>query len=70
MGSVYNIERMNEDLKGEVGFDHDEGRGWIGWHHHMSVVLCAYALLLGERLAAFPPSAPCHTAPGSHDRAA
>lgn len=66
----WRTERMNEDLKGEVGFDHYEGRGWIGWNHHMSVVLCAYALLLGERLVAFPPSASRDAAVGAHDRAA
>lgn len=63
-------ERIYEDLKGELGFDHYEGRGWVGWNHHMSVVLCCYALLIGERLLAFPPSASGDTHPGAHARAA
>lgn len=54
----WRTERLYEDLKGEVGFDHYEGRSWPGWHHHMSVVLCAYAVLVGERCVAFPPGAP------------
>lgn len=54
----WRTERMYEDLKGEVGFDHYEGRSWPGWHHHMSVVLCAYAVLVAERCMAFSPGAP------------
>ncbi|MEZ4407746.1 MAG: IS701 family transposase [Polyangiales bacterium] len=54
----WRTERMYEDLKGEVGFDHYEGRSWPGWNHHMSVVLSAYALLVAERCMAFPPGAP------------
>ncbi len=53
----WRTERMYEDLKGEVGMDHYEGRSWPGWHHHMSVVLCAYAVLVAERCMAFPPGA-------------
>ena len=30
-----------EELKGELGLDHFEGRSFPGWHHHVSVVLCA-----------------------------
>lgn len=52
----WRTERLYEDLKGEVGFDHFEGRSWPGWHHHMSVVLCAYAVLVAERVMAFSPS--------------
>ena len=55
----WRTERFNEDLKGELGFDHFEGRSWVGWHHHMSVVFACYALLVAERIVAFPPSAPC-----------
>ena len=55
----WRTERLYEDLKGEVGFDHYEGRSWPGWHHHMSVVFCVYAMLVAERCMAFPPRAPC-----------
>jgi SRSO17 transposase len=51
----WHTERVYEDIKGELGFDHYEGRSWVGWHHHVSVVICCYALLAAERLLAFPP---------------
>jgi SRSO17 transposase len=53
----WKTERVYEELKGELGFDHFEGRSFIGWHHHVSVVLCCYALVVAERVGAFPPSA-------------
>jgi SRSO17 transposase len=65
----WRTERLYEDMKGEVGFDHYEGRSWPGWQHHMSVVLCAYALLVAERSMAFPPGAPGDPAPRAKRRA-
>jgi SRSO17 transposase len=53
----WRTERMYEDLKGELGLDHFEGRSYTGWHHHVSVVLCCYAFVVAERARAFPPSA-------------
>ena len=53
----WRTERMYEDLKGELGLDHFEGRSFPGWHHHVSVVLCCYAFVVAERLRSFPPSA-------------
>ena len=53
----WRTERMYEDLKGELGLDHFEGRSFPGWHHHISVVLCCYAFVVAERFRAFPPSA-------------
>jgi SRSO17 transposase len=52
----WRTERMYEDLKGELGLDHFEGRTFTGWHHHVSVVLCCYAFVVSERVSAFPPS--------------
>jgi SRSO17 transposase len=52
----WKTERVYEDLKGELGLDHYEGRSFIGWHHHVSVVLCCYAFVVAERARAFPPS--------------
>jgi SRSO17 transposase len=52
------IERDYQDLKGELGLDHFEGRSYVGWHHHVSVCLAAYAFLLAEQSEAFPPGAP------------
>jgi SRSO17 transposase len=52
----YRTERMYEDIKGELGFDHYEGRRFPGWHHHISVVLCCFAFIIAERVRRFPPS--------------
>lgn len=53
----WRIERSYEDLKGELGLDHYEGRRFLGWHHHVSVALCCYAFIVAERVRRFPPSA-------------
>jgi SRSO17 transposase len=53
----WRTERAYEDLKGELGIDHYEGRRFPGWHHHVSVVLCCYAFIVAERARHFPPSA-------------
>jgi SRSO17 transposase len=52
----WRIERSYEDLKGELGLDHYEGRSFVGWHHHVSVVLACQAFLAAEHARAFPPS--------------
>jgi SRSO17 transposase len=53
----WRTERVYQDLKGELGLDHYEGRRFPGWHHHVSVALCCYAFLVAERARRFPPSA-------------
>jgi len=53
----WHVEGGYEDMKGELGLDHFEGRSWIGWNHHVSVVLATYALVIACKLRAFPPSA-------------
>jgi SRSO17 transposase len=53
----WRTERIYEDMKGELGFDHYEGRSFQGWHHHVSVVLSCYAFVVAERARRFPPSA-------------
>jgi len=52
----WRTERAYQDLKGELGLDHFEGRSFPGWHHHVSVVLACYAFVVAERIRAFPPS--------------
>lgn len=49
----YRTERAYEDLKGELGLDHFEGRTFPGWHHHVSVALCCYAFVVAEKLRTF-----------------
>jgi len=43
------IEHSCKELKDELGLDHFEGRSWRGWHHHVVLVLLAYAFLQGLR---------------------
>jgi SRSO17 transposase len=52
----WRTERVYEDLKGELGFDHYEGRRYPGWHHHVSIALCCFAFIVAERVRRFPPS--------------
>jgi SRSO17 transposase len=66
----YRTEQVYEELKGELGLDHFEGRSFTGWHHHVSVALCSYAFLVAERSRAFPPSARGQGHAGALHRAA
>jgi len=53
----WRTERVYEDMKGEIGLDHFEGRSFPGWHHHISVALSCYAYVVAEQARRFPPSA-------------
>ena len=53
----YRTEQAYEEMKGELGLDHFEGRRFRGWHHHISIVLCCYAFVVAERARSFFPSA-------------
>jgi SRSO17 transposase len=66
----YRTERLYEDLKGELGLDHYEGRRYPGWHHHISCVLGCYAFLVGERVRRFSPSPRRQAAARAHRGAA
>ena len=50
------IERDYQELKGELGLAHYEGRSWRGFHHHATLCIAAYGFLMAER-SRFPPSA-------------
>lgn len=52
----WRIERTYEDLKGELGLDHFEGRSYPGFQHHVSCVLACAAFVASERARHFPPS--------------
>jgi SRSO17 transposase len=53
----WRIERDYQELKQEVGLGDFEGRGWIGFHHHATMCIAAYAFLVSER-ETIPPSRP------------
>ena len=46
----FRVDQDYEEMKGEVGLDHFEGRSWQGWHHHVTLVTLAYAFLMLERI--------------------
>jgi SRSO17 transposase len=52
----WRIERDYQELKGELGLDHFEGRTWSGFHHHAALCASAHAFLALQR-AHFPPEA-------------
>ncbi len=50
-GTVAEAQRRFDGLRGALGLDHFEGRTWVGWHHHVSLVFTAFAFLTAERAA-------------------
>jgi len=61
----WRIERDYQELKGELGLDHFEGRTWSGFHHHVALCAAAHAFLAIRR-ALFPPiEDPMDTGDGS-----
>jgi SRSO17 transposase len=51
----WRVERDYQDLKGEVGLDHFEGRTWRGFHRHGTLCAVAHGFLALRR-ALFPPA--------------
>jgi len=43
-------EQMHQQLKGELGLNHFEGRSWQGLHHHALLTMIAFAFLQHLRL--------------------
>lgn len=66
----YRTERAYQDLKGELGLDHFEGRRYPGWHHHVSVALSCYAFITAEKVGAFSPSEGWPRTTGANEGAA
>jgi len=66
----WRTEAAYEELKGELGLDHFEGRQFPAWHHHVSVVLSCYAFIVAERARHFFPSAGGQAHSDALDRAA
>jgi SRSO17 transposase len=46
----WRVEQDYRECKGALGLDHFEGRGWTGWHHHVTLVSVAHGFLTLERL--------------------
>jgi SRSO17 transposase len=69
----WHIERDYQDMKGEVGLDHFEGRTWRGFHHHATLCAVAHGFLAlqralspPERQQPDPASGTTHDAAGAH----
>lgn len=50
----WRIEHDYRELKHGLGLDHFEGRTWVGWHHHVTLVTAAHLFITEQRLAAAP----------------
>jgi SRSO17 transposase len=48
-GCHWSVEQSFEAAKGECGLDEYETRGWVGWHHHMTLSLLALWFLVLQR---------------------
>ena len=48
-GMRWPVESAIEESKGEVGLDHYEVRGWVGWHHHTTLSFLAHHFLVRQR---------------------
>jgi SRSO17 transposase len=49
-GMRWPAESAIKEGKGEVGLDHYEVRGWVGWHHHVTMTFLAHHFLVRARL--------------------
>jgi SRSO17 transposase len=65
----WRIEMDYRELKEELGLDHFEGRHWLGWHHHVTLVTLAYAFLRFEQ-ARLKKNFWCDFAPSAEEAAA
>jgi SRSO17 transposase len=44
------VERSLQDAKSEAGLSDYQTRGWLGWHHHMSLVMLMMLFILKEKV--------------------
>ena len=49
-GMRWPVELTFEESKDELGMDQYETRSWIGWHHHMTLVMLAHHFLVWVRI--------------------
>jgi SRSO17 transposase len=44
------VETTIEECKDELGLDHYEVRGWVGWHHHTTMTMLSHHFLVQLRV--------------------
>src|SRR4051794_6475553 len=49
-GMRWPVESAILECKSELGMDHYEVRGWVGWHHHLTMTFLAHHFLVRLRL--------------------
>ena len=49
-GQRFWVERVFEDSKSQCGMADYQLRSWVGWHHHMALVMMAMLFMLTERI--------------------
>ena len=66
----WRIERDYQEMKGEIGLDHFEGRTWRGFHHHVTLCAAAHGFLAIQRRLFPPEGLPMDAADGAASHAA
>jgi SRSO17 transposase len=61
----WRIERDYQEMKGELGLDHFEGRTWTGFHHHAALCAAAHAFLALRRALSPPEPDPVDLGSGA-----
>ena len=56
----WRVEHDYRELKDGLGLDHFEGRSFGGWHHHVTLVSAAHAVVTLQRLDPNQPRRPDH----------
>jgi SRSO17 transposase len=61
----WRVERDYQEMKGEIGLDHFEGRTWRGFHHHATLCMVAHGFLALRRALFSPEEYPLDAARGA-----
>jgi SRSO17 transposase len=61
----WRVERDYQELKGEIGLDHFEGRNWRGFHHHATLCAVAHGFLALRRALSPPAQSAMDVATGA-----
>ncbi len=68
-GMRWPVESAILECKSELGMDHYEVRGWVGWHHHLAMTFLAHHFLVRLRLQLGGKITGAHGAPSARTAA-